>query len=265
MSISLTRSPDHGCDLRRFQHHEKTRTSHARRLRSEIRIAVPGASRDAAGRARPRTASHGSCRPARRWVDAGCVCRLGQGTQSVPKGDDGIQGKGRGEVSVALVGVGGNTAEIREVEELRPAPPAVTIAPLVEADLALAGTGAGHDQTDAPASTAGAVFTALALPRVRWMTPGRRIMSARTGILVVATAGEPVGDDEVDPSGRDQVACDQGDVVLVEHALGEAASWSRPQWPSSRGSPVLRNRRRSAAGRQRGGRDSPGSAAPSAR
>lgn len=180
------------------------------------------------GRARPRIASRGSCRPARRWVDAGCVRRLGQGTQSVPKGDDGSQSKGRGEVAVVLVGAGGNAAEIREVAEHRPAPPAVTKAPLVEADLALAG--AGHDQTDDPAGTAGAVFTALALPGVRWMTPGRRIMSARTWILVVATAGEPVVDDEVDPGGgRDQVVCDQGDVALVEHAFDEAASWSRPQ------------------------------------
>ncbi|MGX7706674.1 hypothetical protein [Methylobacterium sp. Gmos1] len=41
---------------------------------------------------------------------------------------------------------------------------------------------------------------------------------------MVATAGEPVGDDKVDPGGGcDQVVCVQGDVALVEHALDEAA------------------------------------------
>ena len=70
-------------------------------------------------------------------------------TRSAPECDDGGDAESRGEVAGQLVVARGETAEILEAAEHRLDPPAVAIAPLVEADFALAGAGAGNDHLNA--------------------------------------------------------------------------------------------------------------------
>ena len=70
-------------------------------------------------------------------------------TQSAPERDDGYKRESGGEVACELVVAGCDAAEVLEAAEYRLHPPAVAIAPLVEVDLAFAGTGARDDHADA--------------------------------------------------------------------------------------------------------------------
>ena len=122
-------------------------------------------------------------------------------TQSAPEGDDGGQCERRGKFLASLSSrVAMRRKSLKAVEDLFD-PPAVAITPPLEADLLRLPGSAGNDHADALlaqpvgivalaggeavrrcatrpgafSSTAGAVFTSLALPGVRGTTPGRPI------------------------------------------------------------------------------------------
>ena len=133
-------------------------------------------------------------------------------TQSAPERDDGSQSESRGEVAGQLVVAGGDAAEVFEAAEHRLDSPAIAIAPLVEADLALAGAGAGDDHADALltqvlAQPVGIVAVVGDEPA---HATGRLVQHDRGGLPVTGIARREVDDarttdhigEEMDPGGR---------------------------------------------------------------